>query len=176
MILVSLEDGAAGGAALVEWARSAADDRWSKLPQFHPYSTLEAAVRKNEASSIFSIVVKRDYSWTDIFDSFLSHNEHVPLVGLFVKDRVPHVGLFNSIYSHRRHSRCRRRRHCRSTRRRRRCSNSHRHGRRRRRDNNFLHSAPPGSWAHVVQDRRRQHAKGADKRGDRAQSRQAYGA
>ncbi|CAM9858217.1 unnamed protein product [Laminaria digitata] len=101
-ILVSLEDGVAGGAALVEWASSAADTR-SKLPpvwiQCHPNSTLEAAVRKYDTPNIFPFVVNRTCSWVEVFDSFLSQNEHASLVGLFAEGIVPHAGLPASIHS-----------------------------------------------------------------------------
>ena len=101
-MLVFLEDGAAGQAALVEWASSAADTR-SKLPAVwipcYSNSTLEAAVRKHKTPNIFPFVVNRTSSWTEIFDSFLSQNEHASLVGLFAEGSVPHVGLSDSIHS-----------------------------------------------------------------------------
>lgn len=101
-ILVSLEDGVAGGAALVEWASSAADTR-SKLPpvwiKCHPNSTLEAAVRKYDTPNMFPFVVNRTSSWVEVFDSFLSQNEHASLVGLFAEGIVPHAGLPASIHS-----------------------------------------------------------------------------
>lgn len=103
MILVSLEDGAAGGAALVERASKAADNRRSKLPpiwiQCHPNSTLEAAVRQYETPNIFPFVVDRNSSWTEIFHSVLSQNEHASRMGLFAERSVPHEGLSDSIHS-----------------------------------------------------------------------------